>query len=283
MLRSLWKPVKTGQLLHALSQMPCLAELLRAQPCLPCRLHRPWLATGLAHRQALEAIIYHYQTVNQRLPLRVMQRYLSPEGFTLATCEGKNNRRYQLVLMADQDLDKEGEATLVLYDEEHITLAQLTFTLCHYHHRTTLFIGGLQGAKARVPHSVIQQATKHCYGLFPKRILLEATRLLASYLDVEQILAVSNKTHIYRSLRYRHSKQKKMYANYDAFWQESGGIITPEGHFMLPLNAVQHSPEEIESKKRAEYRRRYAFLDTLRHDIATQLQQAHSSQPVPAT
>ena len=66
-----------------------------------------------------------------------------------------------------------------------------------------MFIGGLQGAKWEIPHQEIQNATKACHGLFPKRLVMEAACLFAQRLQVEQIIAVSNETHIYRSLRYR--------------------------------------------------------------------------------
>jgi hypothetical protein len=35
-------------------------------------------------------------------------------------------------------------------------LAEMTFTLCQFEGKSTLFIGGLQGAKAHVPHELIQ-------------------------------------------------------------------------------------------------------------------------------
>lgn len=271
MLRSLVMPVKTARLLNYLAQANNGDKLLKAQPCLPCRLHRPWLAAGLTRRRVLDSVISHYEALSHILPASVIQRYLSPTGLRLATLEGKNDGRYGLWLMADHSLDKEGEATLVIRDEENEALARLTFTLCCWQNRRTLFIGGLQGAKAHIPHSAIQQATKQCHGLFPKRILLEAARTLARHAGAEQIMAVSNATHIYRSLRYRKSKEAMLFANYDAFWQESGGSPDADGHFCLPLHAEQRPLEEIASKKRAEYRRRHALLDSMNEAIGASL------------
>lgn len=73
-----------------------------------------------------------------------------------------------------------------------------------------MFIGGLQGAKWEIPHQEIQNATKACHGLFPKRLVMEAACLFAQRLQVEQIIAVSNETHIYRSLRYRDKEARSM-------------------------------------------------------------------------
>ena len=86
---------------------------------------------------------------------------------------------------------------------------------------------------------------------------------MALRLGARQILAVSNHTHIYRSWRYRLSKRSVFLADYDAFWREMGGEPGQEGHFLLPLTTLRRPLAEIASKKRAEYRRRYALLDAM--------------------
>lgn len=78
----------------------------------------------------------------------------------------------------------------------------------------------------------IQNATKACHGLFPKRLVMEAACLFAQRLQVEQIIAVSNETHIYRSLRYR-DKEGKIHADYNAFWESVGGVCDAERHYRL--------------------------------------------------
>ncbi|MEA1064619.1 VirK/YbjX family protein [Erwinia sp. HR93] len=263
MLRTLAMPLPTFRLLQRLTRLPHYDALLHAQPCLPCRLHRPWLAHRFSRRSAAAAILQHYTLLHQQLSAAAMLGYLSASGWTLAFIDGKNDARYQLTLRADCDLDKEGEATLTLYNAQKIALGQLTFTLFDFDGARTLFIGGLQGAKARISHQVIQDATKACHGLFPKRILLEAARQVAQQLGASRILAVGNRTHIYRSWRYRLSKKDKFHADYDAFWLESGAKLRHDDYFELLCHSPRRPLEAIPSKKRAEYRRRYALLDAL--------------------
>lgn len=74
---------------------------------------------------------------------------------------------------------------------------------------------------------------------------------------------MSNATHIYRSWRYRKKKEGKLLADYDSFWLSLGGERRENGHFALPLTLPRKPMEEIASKKRAEYRRRYEMLDSL--------------------
>jgi len=168
--------------------------------------------------------------------------------------------------------DKEGEATLLFCDANDTCLAELTFTLCPFAGKTTLFIGGLQGAKAHVPHEAIQVATKACHGLFPKRLLVETAMTLAQFLHVEEIRAVSNETHIYRTARYRRKKQGLLHADYNSFWESLGAVVDGYGDYVLPLTIARKPMEEIASKKRSEYRRRYALLDTLQQQTAEQCQ-----------
>lgn len=263
MLRSLAAPFSTARLLASLAKQPRLMQMLKVQPGLPCRLHRPWLSVDMSRQKALEALNWHYQTMSNALPATLMNGYLSKQGVTLLTLTGKDEQQFTIRLCADAFLDKEGEATLAFCDHQNTVLAEMTFTLCQHEGKTTLFIGGLQGAKSFVPHELIQGATKACHGLFPKRLLVEAAMTLGTAFPVEQILAVSNATHIYRSWRYRKKKEGKLLADYDSFWLSLGGEAQKSGYFQLPLAMARKPMEEIASKKRSEYRRRYELLDSL--------------------
>lgn len=267
LLRSLSTPLMTSRLLGRLAKQPQLMQMLNVQPGLPCRLHRPWLSIHMSHQQTIDALCWHYQQMLSLLPENVAQAYLSPQGVQLATLTGKEERCYSIRLGADAMLDKEGEATLTFHDEDGTVLAELTFTLCQYNGVNTFFIGGLQGAKAAVSHQRIQAATKACHGLFPKRLVVDALLTLGERLSVAHVRAVSNETHIYRSLRYRRKKRDKLHADYNSFWESLGAQPDARGDYVLPLALPRKSMEEIASKKRAEYRRRYALLDALQQQI----------------
>lgn len=270
-LRSLATPLTTIHLLNELSHHPMLEKLLTAQPGLPCRAHRPYLTANFTRKDAVNALSFHYHAISHKLPERLLQQHYSAHGARLATITGKDENFYHLDLCALANLDKEGEATITLTRQDGVVLTELTFTLCEYQGKFTLLIGGLQGAKNDIPHEYIQLATKACHGLFPKRMALEAACQLARHLGVSQILAVSNSAHIYRSWRYWKKKKDKMHADYDSFWASMGGELLPDGLFALPMGVARKPIEEIASKKRAEYRRRYGLLDDMTTQIAHQL------------
>lgn len=268
LLRSLIMPRLSVEWMNELSRWPNLNVLLTRQPRLPVRLHRPYLAANLSRKQLLEALRYHYALLRECMSAEEFSLYLNTPGLQLAKLEGKNGEQFTLELTMMISMDKEGDSTILFRNSEGIPLAEITFTLCEYQGKRTMFIGGLQGAKWEIPHQEIQNATKACHGLFPKRLVMEAACLFAQRLQVEQIIAVSNETHIYRSLRYR-DKEGKIHADYNAFWESVGGVCDAERHYRLPAQIARKEIAEIASKKRAEYRRRYEMLDAIQPQMAT--------------
>ncbi|NIF60497.1 DUF535 domain-containing protein [Enterobacter sp. Ap-916] len=266
-LRSLAMPLHTVSLMNNLASQPHLASMLNAQPGLPCRLHRPYLALPLKRKHTRDTIAYHYQKIAEKMPKKMLNGHFSAEGYRLATLVGKNNELMFIDLTSHDIEGKEGEAFLNFCNEEGVPLARMTFTLNQFEGKNTFFIGCLQGAKTWVPHEAIQAATKACHGLFPKRMLLEVACELAKLLDAERILAVGNGTHIYRSWRYEKKKKDSLHADYDSFWQSMSGEPRADGLFALPSSVERKPLEDIASKKRAEYRRRYELLDGMMNSI----------------
>ncbi len=73
---------------------------------------------------------------------------------------------------------------------------------------------------------------------------MEAACLFAQRLQVEQIIAVSNETHIYRSLRYR-DKEGKIHADYNAFWESVSSVS-----MLNAITAFQHRWREKNCRNR---------------------------------
>ncbi|VTN09941.1 Protein of uncharacterised function (DUF535) [Raoultella terrigena] len=123
------------------------------------------------------------------------------------------------------------------------------------------------GPRRNVLHEVIKQATRACYGLFPKRLLLEFIWALAAQSNIQAIYGVSDNGHVFRALRYRLSKGRHFHASYDEFWKSIEGEADGAWRWRLPLRLERKSLEEIASKKRAEYRRRFQLLDELNAEV----------------
>ncbi|UYP73522.1 VirK/YbjX family protein [Pantoea dispersa] len=264
-LRSAVFPLTTFNYLHQLAKLSFLPQLLNSQGLLPAKPHRPYLRAGLSVAQRAQAILDHYQLMDKLANNQLRQLLLSPSGNLLARFTGKNEEQFALYCCSGH-YDREGEITLLL-NYQDMTLASLSFSIIQEQQQRTLLIGGLQGPRKHISSDVIRDATKAAHGVFPKRLLMEAVFILAAQCGVQAITAVGDTTHVFRSLRYRHSKGDKFFASYSEFWLSLGGEMRGDELFTLPLSMARKDLEEIASKKRAEYRRRYALLDTLAQQV----------------
>ena len=180
---------------------------------------------------------------------------------------GKDDSRFTLSASSAGKAEREGETTLWLRDGDGIVLASATFSVSRQQDRWQLTIGGLQGPRSNISHEVIKRATRACYGLFPKRLLMEFIWLMAARCGIQHIYGVSDNGHVFRALRYRLSKGRHFHASYDEFWQSIEGVADGAWRWRLPLKLERKTLESIASKKRAEYRRRFQLLD----DMAAQM------------
>lgn len=268
--RTLFLSPITFKLLDKLRLYPLLGYYLSCQTNLPCKLQRPYLASCLSQQERFEALAYHYDFLAKH-PDSMTKAFYNPNiACVLADVKVKNDANIKIAIQARNKFAREGEISLYFYDNDGIDLATVTFTIMQYQQKTTLFIAGLQGTGHREARIRVQQATKQCYGLFPKRVALEAILVIARYFNLEQIVAVGNKTHIYNNWRYN-SRQERILSDYDDFWLTIDGKQDSNGLFILPNQIYRKSLDEIASKKRSEYRNRYALLDQLENSITENL------------
>lgn len=266
LLRTLINPVVTLSFLQRVATDSLLRHVALAQNTLPAKIHRPYLFAALPIAARAQAILEHY-TFIQTLPSLPLRQALSvPTATRLCVLEGKNGERFEIKLSMSR-FEREGEATLTIHDAEN-RLASLTFSIMTFQKKKTLFIGGLQGASRSTSHNVIKEATKACHGLFPKRLLVEMLQLISGEIGTPQIIAVGDKSHVFQSARYRGSKQKVFLAHYDDFWASVEGVALTGGLYALPQRITRKSLDDLPSKKRAEYRRRFALLEDMQAQFA---------------
>ena len=134
--------------------------------------------------------------------------------------------------------------------------------------KQVLYIGCHQGSKHGL--EVNKELTKAFFGYRPKNFILYALRILAKELAVDELRAVSNYG-FYANNHIR--KNRKLLVSYDKFWKECGGeIMADQRFFTRPLIEPRKTMEEVPTRKRAVYRKRFAFLDALEEDLQKTLQ-----------
>ncbi len=266
-LRTLLFWSSTTRMLETISRRDDFSTLLKAQPTLPVKTQRQYLTRGMTASERAEAILHHYVWIDALADNGLAHLFTSPSPLPLLQFATKDEASYTIYATSAVKAEREGETTLWLRAGDNTLLASLTFSVIRENDRSVLVIGGLQGPRRDVGRETIKNATRACYGLFPKRILLEAVFNLAKQSGISALYGVSDEGHVFRALRYRLSKGRHLHASYDEFWASLGGKPDNAFRWVLPFGMERKSLESIASKKRAEYRRRFQLLDEIEHAI----------------
>lgn len=113
----------------------------------------------------------------------------------------------------------------------------------------------------------------------PSHLLFNVLQSLAHTWQLQTIVGVSDSAHAYAG--YAQTLAKRVKTNYDQVWEELGGVKDQQGmHWILPSTWVAKDVSEVESKKRAAYRRRnalrQAFLDACESSSSALLQASNA-------
>lgn len=122
-----------------------------------------------------------------------------------------------------------------------------------------LWIGAMQGPNMENARDIIKKITKRSFGYRTKNLILYMVQALARALGIRKIYAVTN----YGYYANNHVRSdRKLKTNFEDFWTEAGGHATEDRRFYeLPLVEPRKTMEEVPTRKRAVYRKRFVFLD----------------------
>ena len=124
-----------------------------------------------------------------------------------------------------------------------------------------MWIGAMQGPNVENARELIKTITKKCHAYRTKNLILYAAQSVARSLNLKKIFAVTNNGY-YANNHIR--SDRKLKTSFGDFWAECGGTLTNDKRFFeLPLTETRKSFEEIPTRKRAVYKRRFELLDEL--------------------
>lgn len=123
------------------------------------------------------------------------------------------------------------------------------------------YIGAMQGPNMDDAKEVIKKITKQCHAYRTKNLILHATQEVVRNLGIQHLYAVTN----YGYYANNHVRiDRKLKTDFSQFWEESGGTPCDDKRFYeLPLVESRKTMEEVPTRKRAVYRRRFALLDKI--------------------
>lgn len=130
-----------------------------------------------------------------------------------------------------------------------------------------LLIASIQGKKGDTAAEEIKWATKQLHGIRPAFLLVYIFKMLCEIKQF-QLLGIPKK----HQAKYRFNDFSRLLFDYDAFWADNGGALK-QNYWYIPNTIEQKTMEEIPSKKRSMYKKRYEMLDNIKQSL-TQLFQA---------
>ena len=130
--------------------------------------------------------------------------------------------------------------------------------------KSELLIAVVQGPNFEGSKEMVKQLTKLCHGLRPAYLMVETMKSLTKILGYNKLLGIPQK---YQN-KSRFIQSKQYTVDYDAIFGESGGEL--KDYWELPLE-MDRNLDDIPSKKRSMYRKRYAMLDDLAKVIEEKL------------
>lgn len=126
----------------------------------------------------------------------------------------------------------------------------------------SLLISSIQGPKGADAQENVKQITKQLYGVRPMYMLVNSFKILADQFNC-QLLGIAHKN----QAKYRWNDSRRLLFNYDEFWKENQAQQNSKGYWVMDTHIEQKPLEEIQSKKRSMYRKRYEMFATMQQDI----------------
>ncbi|MBR4625362.1 MAG: DUF535 family protein, partial [Alphaproteobacteria bacterium] len=130
-----------------------------------------------------------------------------------------------------------------------------------------LLIASIQGSSLDNAPEEIKLATKQLHGIRPAFLLVHIFKMLCEIKQF-QLLGIPKK----HQAKYRFNDFSRLLFDYDAFWADNGGELK-QNYWYIPNIIERKSMDDIPSKKRSMYKKRYEMLDNIKQSL-TQLFQA---------
>lgn len=247
------------------SSLRCITE---AEPSFLERIHRPFFDHRLPSIQRTSMLVSHYEYLYTALDECLVNSVMQGKKWLLGTIVGKSGCNYDVVFNRVSKFEKEG-CLCLQFVQDNSALLTLSISFITREGAFQIKIGGVQGETNS--RDALRFATRDLYGIQPRLLLIEAVRDISHVLGFERIVAIDNRHHVYRSLRYRRKKEIKV--NYDALWLLSGGVRQLNGIYNIPVSREIIEEEDRPMRKRAEYRRRSLVFNSLQEQIRAHLLQ----------
>ena len=224
---------------------------------------RAFFYAGSTMRTRIALIKEHYSFLEERLKLSAFVELALDHAHEIWRSK-ETDIEWTACLKFEPGQRKEGLLSVIMA-VNGTPLYQIIFWIEQRDGQPTLVIGAMQGPNTEDAQDFVREMTKRAHRFRTKNLILYMTQAVARALGIQRILAVSNAGY-YANNHIR--CDRKLKTDFGAFWEEAGGWQTADERFYeLPLTLPRKTMEEVPTRKRAVYRRRFALLDEIDREI----------------
>jgi uncharacterized protein VirK/YbjX len=160
--------------------------------------------------------------------------------------------------------------------KDEIRVSSIAFTFGDEGDSAVVYVGAMQGMAHSIEsdeRSFIYKKIAHdFYGLSARSLLLSALQMIADHLGFTYLLGVSEGHRHHRHSFFGPFDSQLAVTDYDEQWIEFSGVLVEKtGFYKVPTRYHQKSAEDIPTRKRALYERRYHLLKKLDLELASRL------------
>ena len=239
-----------------IKQHPFLVKLLNEHADYSYPLVHRFLDKRFNSKQRFQAICDNLLFLPEKLTALSAPIYKTPLSF------GEVIPDFEMILSMTTYQPMEGYWVLELW---HKPRNELVYLLTFAKLGEALLISVVQGPNFGGSKEMVKQLTKTCHGLRPAYLMVETMKALAKALGFKTLLGIPQK---YQN-KLRFIQSSHYVVDYDAIFAESGGQL--KDYWELPLE-IDRNLDDVPSKKRSMYRKRYAMLDDLTKVIEEKLE-----------
>ena len=228
----------------------------------------PYLHNQWDVKTRFDKIATHYEVLSK---LKSNLIYMSSTSSFELINLGRTSANVSIVLDRASWFIREGEMLINVF-RKGLRIASIAFTLGEKDGVTVAYIGAIQGVHSGVATedslALFKLLTKDFQGLRPRSLLLEVLKVVLKKLGVSRLYAVSEQNRHHRHHYFRNNEKTVFVNDYNPIWEENGGILDENtGFYEIPIGPAIKSIEDIPSKKRSQYKRRYEFILSLGDQI----------------
>jgi uncharacterized protein VirK/YbjX len=248
---------------YGMRDNPHLHVALQRFPQMHGAVYWPYIHNAWPMRRRLEVIDQHYRLLEGRAAILA---YAVQQEIHVAALENEY-AGLRLVLDKAAWFLREGEVVLNLFVADR-RIYSVAFSLAIEAGMPVVLVGAIQGANVEGISEVYKELTRATHGMRPRDLLITTLQMLCQHIGIGRLFCISNDCREHNSQYFGDSHRKKLRADYNEIWIEHGGVALDTGFFEIPVQVKYRQMQEIPSRKRAVYRRRYEMFGRLEAAIA---------------